>query len=202
MATYYKLKVGRYDRKIKNDIQSARSKADVAEKRAGDLNLENLMLIEQASLAQAKAITLEEKLNKVEEDLQAQKDTYEAQLESLNASHQTKVENLKNEGDNQYDQGLRHSYRYIMAILGKQHPDMKIDELDAGVAEYMDEETTKESGEELEPMAPEEATSPPRAAPIDAAEVSTPPDATGETPPAPQVDKPTKPTLLTDPFSS
>lgn len=65
MATYYKAKVGRYDHKMKNDIQSAISKADAAEKKAGDLNLENLMLIEQASLAQAKAITLKEKLNKV-----------------------------------------------------------------------------------------------------------------------------------------
>ena len=78
MATYYKVKVDRYDRQIKEDIQSAKSKADAAEKKAGDLNLENLKLIERESLAQAKAITLEEELNKVKEDLQTQKATYEA----------------------------------------------------------------------------------------------------------------------------
>ena len=60
MTTYYKAKVGRYDRKMKEDIQLATTRADVVEKKAGDLNLENLKLIEQESLAQAKAITLEE----------------------------------------------------------------------------------------------------------------------------------------------
>ena len=138
MATYYKAKVGRYDRKMKENLQSAKSRADAAEKKAGDLNLKNLKLIERKSLTQANAITLEEKLNKVKDDLHTQKVTYEAQLESLRASHQTQVENLKKEADNQYDQGLRHSYRCIMAILGKQHPDLKMDELAAGVAEYMD----------------------------------------------------------------
>ena len=42
MTTYYKAKVGRYDRKMKEDIQSAMTRADVAEKKAGDMNLENL----------------------------------------------------------------------------------------------------------------------------------------------------------------
>ena len=46
MATYYKAKVGRYDRKMNEDIQSAMTKADAAEKKAGDLNLENLKLME------------------------------------------------------------------------------------------------------------------------------------------------------------
>ena len=80
MATYYKAKVGRYDRKMKEDIQSAKTKADATEKRAEDLNLENLKLIERKSLAQAMAITLEEELTKVKEDLQRQKAMYEAQL--------------------------------------------------------------------------------------------------------------------------
>ena len=182
MTTFYKAKVGRYDRKMKEDIQLAKSKTDAAETKVGDLNLENLKLIEQESLAQAKAFTLEEELNKVKEDLQTQKATYEAQLESLNASHQTQVENLEKEADNQYDQGLRHSYWCIMAVLGKQHRDLKMDELAVGVAEYMDEKAAKEGGEELEPNATEEATSPPRATLTDVAEASTPPDATGETP--------------------
>ena len=34
MATYYKAKVGRYDRKMNEDIHSARTKADAAEKKA------------------------------------------------------------------------------------------------------------------------------------------------------------------------
>ena len=182
MATYYKAKVGRYDRKMKEDIQSATTRADVAEKKAGDLNLENLKLIERESLAQAKAITLEEELAKVKEDLQRQKAMYEAQLESLRDSHRAQVENLEGEADNQYDQGLRHSYRCIMAVLGKQHPDLKMDDLAAGVAQHMDEEAAKEGAEEVEPIVIEEDNSPPHAAPADGGEASTPPDATGDTP--------------------
>ena len=174
MATYYKANVSRYDRKMREDVQSAKNKADAAEKKAGDLNLENLKLIEQESPVQAKAITLEEELTKVKEDLQRQKATYKAQLESLKDSHQIQVENLEKEADNQYDQGLQHSYRCITAVLGKQHPDMKMDELAAGVAQHMDEEATKEDVEELKPNATEEGTSPSRAAPTDVTEASTP----------------------------
>ncbi|XP_024039638.1 uncharacterized protein LOC112098220 [Citrus clementina] len=183
MTTYYKAKVGRYDRKMKEDIQSATNRADVAEKKAGELNLENLKLIEQESLAQAKAITLEEEFTKVKEDLQRQKAMYEAQLESLRDSHRAQVENLEREADNQYDQGLRHSYRCIMAVLGKQHPDLKMDDLAAGVARHMDEEAAKEDAEGVEPIVIEEENSPPRGVPAEVGEASTPPDATGDTPP-------------------
>ena len=69
-----------------------------------------------------------------------------------------------------------------MAVLGKQHPDLKMDELAAGVAQYMDKETTKEDVEEVEPIVVEEENSPPRAIPADVGEASTPPDATGDTP--------------------
>ena len=119
MATDYKTKVGHYNRKMKEDIQLGKTKVDAAEKKTGDLNLKNLKLIERESLAQAKAITLEEELTKVKEDLQRQKAIYEAQLESLKDSQQVLVENLEKKVDNQYDQGLRHSYRCIMAVLGK-----------------------------------------------------------------------------------
>lgn len=51
MATYYKTKIGRYARKMKDDIQSAKNRADSAEKKTGDLNLENLKLVEHASFA-------------------------------------------------------------------------------------------------------------------------------------------------------
>ena len=159
---------------MREDVQLAKNKADAAEKKAGDLNLKNTKLIERESLAQAKAITLDEELNKVKEDLQKQKATYEAQLKSLKDSHQVQVENLEKEADNQYDQGLRHSYRCIMAVLGKQHPDLKIDELAAGVAQHMDEEAAKEDVEKLGLNATEEGTSPPHAVPDDVAEASTP----------------------------
>ena len=87
MATYYKAKVGRYDRNMKEDIQSAMTRADAAKKKVGDLNLENLKLIERESFAQANVITLEEELTKVKEDLQRQKVIYKAQLESLRDFH-------------------------------------------------------------------------------------------------------------------
>ena len=95
---------------------------------------------------------------------------YEAQLESLRDSHQVQVENLEKKADNQYDQGLRHSYRCIMAVLGKQHPDLKMDDLAAGVVQHMDEEAAKEDVEEVELIAVEEENSPPRAIPADVAE--------------------------------
>ncbi|XP_024036874.1 uncharacterized protein LOC112096895 [Citrus clementina] len=202
MTIYYKAKVGRYDRKMKEDIQSATTRADVAEKKVGELNLENLKLIEQESLAQAKAISLEEELTKVKEDLQRQKAMYEAQLESFRDSHRAQVENLKREADHQYDQGLRHSYRCIMAVLGKQHPDLKMDDLAAGVAQHMDEEAAKEDADGVEPIVVEEEDSPPRAVPADVGEASTPPDATGDTPPAPVEVQPTDAAGLTDPPSS
>ncbi|KAL9448158.1 hypothetical protein AB3S75_015600 [Citrus x aurantiifolia] len=202
MTTYYKAKVGRYDRKMKGDIQSATTRADEAENKAGELNIENLKLIERESLAQAKAITLEEELARVKEDLQRQKAMYEAQLESLRDSHRVQVENLAKEADNQYDQGLRHSYRCIMAVLGKQHPDLKMDDLAAGVAQHMDEEAAKEDAEGVEPIVIEEENSPPRAVPADVGEASTPPDATGDTPPAPEEVQPADDAQLTDPPSS
>ncbi|XP_052291696.1 uncharacterized protein LOC127900582 [Citrus sinensis] len=201
MTTYYKAKVGRYDRKMKEDIQSATNRADVAEKKAGELNLENLKLMEQESLAQAKAITLEEEFTKVTEDLQRQKAMYEAQLESLRDSHRAQVKNLEREADNQYDQGLRHSYRCIMAVLGKQHPDLKMDDLAAGVARHMDEEAAKEDAEGVEPIVIEEENSPPRGVPAEVGEASTPPDATGDTPSAPEKVQPTDAARLTDPPS-
>lgn len=60
MTTYYKVKVGRYDHKMKYNIQSTKNEADAIEKKARDLTLENLKLVEQTSLAQANVITLEE----------------------------------------------------------------------------------------------------------------------------------------------
>ncbi|GAY51663.1 hypothetical protein CUMW_135930 [Citrus unshiu] len=160
MTTYYKAKVGRYDRKMKEDIQSAMTRADCSEKKARELN----------------------ELTKVKEDLQKQKVMYEAQLESLRDSHRAQVENLEREADNQYDQGLRHSYRCIMAVLGKQHPDLKMDDFAAGVAQHMDEEAAKEDAEGVEPIVIEEENSPPRAVPADVGEASTPSDVTGDTP--------------------
>ncbi|XP_052291945.1 uncharacterized protein LOC127900770 [Citrus sinensis] len=187
MTTYYKAKVGRYDRKMKEDIQWVTTRADVAEKKARELNVENLKLIEQESLAQAKTITLEEELNKVKEDLRRQKAMYEAQLESLRNSHRAQVENLEREANNQYDQGLRHSYRCIMAVLGKQHPDLKMDDLAAGVAQHMDEEAAMEDAEGVEPIMIEGESSPPRAVPVDAGEASTPADAGGASTPRTQL---------------
>ena len=105
MAIYYKSKLGRYDQKMRKDVKSAKTKADTAEKKAGDLNLENMKLIERESLAQARTITLEKELTKVREDLHRQKAIYEAQLESLKDSHQVQVENVENDANNQYDQG-------------------------------------------------------------------------------------------------
>ena len=88
-----------------------------------------------------------------------------------------------------------------MAVLRKQHPDLKMDDLAAGVAQHMDEEAAKEDAEGVEPIVIEEENSPPRAVPADVGEASTPPDATGDTPPAPEEVQPTDAARLTDPPS-
>ncbi|KAL9454074.1 hypothetical protein AB3S75_009637 [Citrus x aurantiifolia] len=89
-----------------------------------------------------------------------------------------------------------------MAVLGKQHPDLKMVELATSVAQYIDEEVAKEDVEELEPRATEEGTFLPRAVLADVAGASTHPGATGETPPALEVEQPVEATQLTDPPSS
>ena len=77
-----------------------------------------------------------------------------------------------------------------------------MDELAASVAQYMDEEAAKEDIEVVEPNATEEGASLPRAVPTDIAEASTPPAATGDTPPTPKVHQPIEGNQLTDPPSS
>ncbi|KAL9431623.1 hypothetical protein AB3S75_026757 [Citrus x aurantiifolia] len=92
-----------------------------------------------------------------------------------------------------------------MAVLGKQHPDLKMEDLAAGVAQHMDEEAAKEDAKGVEPIVLEEENSPPRAIPADVGDVSeasTPPNATGDTPPAPKEVQPTEAARLTDPPSS
>lgn len=69
LATYYKAKVGRYDKKMNDDIQTTKNRADDAEKRSGELNLENLKLVEQMSLSEAKAIVLERDMTVIKEEL-------------------------------------------------------------------------------------------------------------------------------------
>ena len=77
-----------------------------------------------------------------------------------------------------------------------------MDDLAAGVAQHMDEEAAKEDAEVVEPIMVEEENSPPRAIPADVGEASTPPDATGDTPPAPEEDQLAEAARLTDPPSS
>ena len=61
-----------------------------------------------------------------------------------------------------------------MAVLSKQHPDLKMDDLAAGVAQHMDEKAAKEDVEEVELIVVEE-NSHPRAIPADVGEASPPP---------------------------
>lgn len=61
----------------------------MVEKKVGDLNLKNMKLVEQMSLAEVKAINLEKKLSMVEEELVTQKASYESRLEFLQTTHKT-----------------------------------------------------------------------------------------------------------------
>ncbi|XP_052289882.1 uncharacterized protein LOC127899798 [Citrus sinensis] len=67
---------------------------------------------------------------------------------------------------------------------------------------YYKAKAAKEDAGGVEPIVVEEEDSPPRAVPADVGEASTPPDATGDTPPAPVEVQPTDAAGLTDPPSS
>ena len=133
--------------------------------------------------------------------METQKAFYESQLELLRASHQIQIENLENEVNDNYNEGLMHSYQCIMAVLERQHPNLKMDELTASVIDYMNEEAAKKDVEETGPNAIEKVTSPPPLTPINVAEASTLPGAISETPFASLPDNPAEATLLTDPLS-
>ncbi|XP_052297233.1 uncharacterized protein LOC127902365 [Citrus sinensis] len=64
------------------------------------------------------------------------------------------------------------------------------------------EKAAKENAQGVEPIVIEEESSPSHAIPADVGEASTPPDATGDTPPAPEEAQPADAARLTDPSSS
>lgn len=85
-----------------------------------------------------------------------------------------------------------------MAVLERQHPGLKMDELAVGVTEYMNEEVAKEGREEVRPNAIEEATFPPIPTPTNVAKTSTLLHATRETLPASLFDNQVELDLPTD----
>lgn len=127
-------------------------------------------------------------MSKAKDDSEIQKASHESQLELFRTSHKTQIETLERKVDENYNERLRHSYRCIIAVLGRQHPDLKMDELAAGVTRYMNKEATKKGGEEIGLNIIEEATSPYLLALINVAEASIPLGATGETLPSPPFD--------------
>ena len=134
--------------------------------------------------------------------METQKASYESQLESLRASHQTQIENLEKMVDDNYSEGLRHSYQCIMAVLERQHPNLKMDELTTSVIDYINEKEAKEDREEIRLNGTEKTTSAPPPAPIDVVEASTLLGTISETPHTPLPDNPAEAALLTDPLSS
>ena len=123
-------------------------------------------------------------------------------MELLRASHQIQIENLDKEVNDNYNEGLRHSYRCIIADLERQHPNLNMDELAPNIIDYMNEEAAKENVEETGPNATEKVTSPLPLTFIDVAKASTPLGTTGETHYAPLSDNPAKTAFLTNPLSS
>lgn len=74
-------------------------------------------------------------------------------MESLQAAYQNEIKALKNEVDDNYNERFRHSYRYIMAILEKQHPELKMDKLAAGVTKYTNKQAAKKDAKKRDPAA-------------------------------------------------
>lgn len=85
-----------------------------------------------------------------------------------------------------------------MAVLERQHLDLKIDELTASVTEYMNEEAFKKDGEKTGLNTTKNVTSPLPHTPINVAEASTPPGTIGETPHSLLLENPTEAALLID----
>lgn len=57
------------------------------------------------------------------------------------------VEALEKEIDYNYNEGLGHFYRCIIAVLERQHLGLKVDEMAAGIIEYMSEQEAKRDEE-------------------------------------------------------
>lgn len=94
------------------------------------------------SLSKAKAVKLEKEMANVNEELETQKASYKSQLEFFQAAHQGHIITMEKEVDDNFNEGLRHSYRCIMLVLERQNPDLKMDEPAAGVTKYMNEQAT------------------------------------------------------------
>lgn len=76
-------------------------------------------------------------------ELASQKSFFEHQMESVQSqvtNLQGQVETLQKEAVDGYNSGLEFCYKCIMTVLGRQYPDLKMDRLEAGVIEYMQEQ--------------------------------------------------------------
>lgn len=62
------------------------------------------------------------------EELAHERALFENQLKYMQSTHQSQVKVLEKEIDDNYNAGLKLSYKCIMAVLKKQHPKLKMDE--------------------------------------------------------------------------
>lgn len=105
----------------------------------------------KAAHAESKSTQLDSELANLNSDLditQSERDTkktsYEEQIKSLKsliAELKDKAGDVDDRMDAEYNSGLAFSYKFIMSILKKEYPKLKMDKLEAGVHEYMAEQS-------------------------------------------------------------
>lgn len=77
-------------------------------------------------------------------------------MESLIAELKDKASDVEDWMDAEYNSGLAFNYKCIMSVLKKEYPELNMDKLEAGVNEYMAEQSQCDKGREETPSGVEE----------------------------------------------
>lgn len=72
-------------------------------------------------------------------------------MESLIAELKDKASDVEDWMDAEYNSGLAFNYKCIMSVLKKEYPELNMDKLEAGVNEYMAEQSQCDKGQEETP---------------------------------------------------
>lgn len=150
LASCYKHKTVRHERKLQAEIQDLKKKAESADRskeKMLDLHRQVMDLEEKVVIAESKTSKLESELvdlKSVFEATQSERDTqktaYEEQIKSLNeqiAELKGKAANVDDRLDAKYDSGLTFCYKCIMFVLKKEYLELNMNKLETGVQEYM-----------------------------------------------------------------
>lgn len=187
VATRLKAKTQDSLKQLQAEIQSLRQSLEQLQEENTKLQEENSTLTEKAVMSDFRATQFKRELSLIREELlEARKDldvqrlSFERTMEGETSRLQGQVDSLKVQLATEYNDGVAFSYNCLMYALGKEHPEVDLTKVQAGVAEYMrihdipiqeSEASPSEAPTELREVAPP----PPADAPAAAADDDAPP---------------------------